>query len=88
MCIIPKMIIDNRNDQNHEQNNDETNKGKRVSKNQIQFPKQKMKHVDEVMKIMINNITKNDDNYNTTTNTDNEHNTEVASESTKKYLFK
>jgi len=71
MGIIPKMIVNKHNNQNQEQNNSETNKGKRVSKNQIQFPKQKMKRVDEVMKIMINNITKNDDNYDTTTNTKN-----------------
>ncbi len=63
------MIVGNCNDQNHEQNNDKTNKGKRVSKNQIQFPKQKMKCVDEVMKIMINNIAMNDNNYNMTMTT-------------------
>jgi len=41
MCIIPKMIIGNYNNQNHVLNYKTTTNGKRVNKNQIQFPKQK-----------------------------------------------
>jgi len=83
MSIIPKMIVCNRNDQSHEHNYDKSNKGKRVRKNQIQFPKQKMKRIDEVVKNMTNITALSDNNYDMTTTTEDAHHPEVTFESSK-----
>jgi len=85
MCIIPKMIIGNYNNQNHVLNYKTTNQ-KRVNKNQIQFPKQKMKRIDEVVKIISNSVTMENNSFDTTMKTENEYHTQITSESNKQIL--
>jgi len=83
MSIIPKMIVCKHNDQSPEHIDYETNKGKRISKNQIQFPRQKMKRVDEVEENRSNIIDLNENNNDMNTTTEDLHHPEVTSESSR-----